>query len=134
MREHVEARHEKEWNELYQRLKLMLQRYGESDRQRRHNYYIVDENYGRYEHQIVMHKLHMLRPEIIKSLQAMLVGNPDWEISIAAAPPEKGDVWPEMELTLRDNEIIDGLKREYFPEEYRDLAYEGARPPKVLRL
>jgi hypothetical protein len=39
-----------------------------------------------------------------------------------------GENWPEMGLIIRGPEIIDGLQRQYFPAEYRNLAYEGSRP------
>ncbi len=64
----------------------------------------------------------------------MLVGYPDWEIVVSVAPPEKDDVWPRMELILRDNVIIDKLKRELFPKEYQDVFYEGSRPPREFGL
>ncbi len=68
MREHTEARLNKEWGELYERMKLVLLQFGDSDYNRSGDYFLVDENFGRYEHQIELHKLHMLRPEIIKAL------------------------------------------------------------------
>jgi hypothetical protein len=32
-----------------------------------------------------------------------------------------------MGLYIRPHEIIDGLQRRYFPKEFQDIAYEGAR-------
>jgi hypothetical protein len=40
--------------------------------------------------------------------------------------------WPNMGISIRANEIIDDLRREYFPTEFQDLAYEGARRGSVL--
>jgi hypothetical protein len=33
-----------------------------------------------------------------------------------------------MGLYIRAHEIIDGLRREYFPEPYRSYQYDGSRP------
>ena len=129
MREHTEERLEREWNELYQRLKGILQSYGE-DAMDGGDYFLVDENFGRYTHQVEMHKLHMLRPEIVKAIQAVLVGHPDWEIEISVyVPEEEIIVDPGEGLTLHDDEIIDALDRTLLPKEYQDLVYEGSRPP-----
>lgn len=130
MREHTEERLEKEWNELYQRLKGVLQPYGE-DAMSGGDYFLIDQSFGRYTHQVEMHKLYMLRPEIIKSLQAALVGYPDWEIEISVSVPEEDiSIDPGEGLTLHDDEIIDALDRKLLPKEYQDLVYEGSRPPK----
>lgn len=130
LREHTEERLNKEWNELYERLNVLLQQYGKDDMDGG-DYFLVDENFERYTHQVEMHRWHMLRPEIISSLQKLLVGYPDWEIEISVRIPEEG-FWidPGQGLTLHDDEIIDALDRTLLPEEYRDLKYEGSRPPK----
>jgi hypothetical protein len=130
MREHTEERLEKEWDELYQRLKSILQPYGE-DAMSGGDYFLVDENFGRYTHQVEMHQLHMLRPEIIKALQGTLVGYPDWEIEISVSVAEEGIVIdPGKGPTLHDDEIVDALDRTLLPKEYQELVYEGSRPPK----
>ena len=127
MREHTEERLEQEWNDLYQRLKQVLQPYGENAMDGG-DYFLVDENFGRYTHQVEMHKLDMLRPEIIKALQGVLVGHPDWEIEISVFVPEQDITVDTGEgLDLHDDEIIDALDRALLPKEYQDLVYEGSR-------
>ena len=37
-----------------------------------------------------------------------------------------------MGISIRSNEIVDDLQRQYFPKEFQDLAYEGARRGTVL--
>jgi hypothetical protein len=132
LREHTEERLNKEWKELYARMKRVLQPYGQ-DSMDAGDYFLVDEDFERYTHQVEMHKWHMLRPEIIESLQTLLVDYPDWEIEISVRVPEE-NIWidPGEGLTLRDDEIVDALDRKLLPKEYRDLKYEGGRPPKGL--
>lgn len=131
MREHTEARLGEEWHELYERIRLVLQKYGE-DNIDGGDYYLVDENFDRYMHQVEFHKLHMLRPEIVIALQSVLSGYPDWEIAISLRIPERGIVIDPVDgLTLHDDEIIDALDRALLPEEYR-FKYEGSRPPQWM--
>ena len=33
--------------------------------------------------------------------------------------------WPAMGLIIHDDEIIDDLKRDFLPEEFRSIIYEG---------
>jgi hypothetical protein len=55
----------------------------------------------------------------------------NWEIEISIfVPREDITIEPGEGLTLRDDEIVDALDRTLLPEEYRDLKYEGSRPPK----
>ncbi len=72
--------------------------------------------------------LSLLRPNVIAALREHLHGLPDWEIVIAVALDEHLEDWPEMGLFIRQNEIIDGLQRQYFPPEFRDIAYKDGRP------
>jgi hypothetical protein len=130
MREHTEERLNREWTELYGRIRGALVQYGQDDMDGG-DYFVVDEIFSSYVHQIEMHKLHMLRPEVIKTLQDLLRNYPDWEIEISICVAEEGiNVDPGECLTLRDDEIVDSLDRELLPKEYRDLKYEGSRSPK----
>jgi hypothetical protein len=132
LREHTEERFNREWKELYERLKLALHKYGEDDIDGG-DYYLVEENFDHYMHQVEFHKLHMLRPEIVMALQGLLSGYPDWEIEISLRIPERGIVIdPGQVLTLHDDEIIDALDRELVPKEYR-FEYPGSRLPQRKR-
>lgn len=132
MREHTEERLEKEWNDLYARIKAVLEQFGKDDIDSG-DYYVVDEIFESYVHQVEMHRLDMLPPEVIKLLQGVLTGYPDWEIEIAVSiPKSKISIDPGEGLTLRDDAIIDSLDRKLLPREYRDLVYEGSRPRGIF--
>lgn len=62
----------------------------------------------------------MLKPVMIKLLQKALTNYPNWEIVIA------GGNFGGM--VIRDDGIIDGLRRENMPETLRNIEYEGSRP------
>jgi hypothetical protein len=70
--------------------------------------------------------LAMLRPAIVGDLQRLIKDYPSWQISMTVAMREHRD-WPRMGLYIRPHEIIDGLQRQYFPKEFQDFEYEGAR-------
>jgi hypothetical protein len=47
---------------------------------------------------------------------------------VAVYVPGVGEDWPDMGLTIRAHEIVDGLQRSLFPKEFQNLRYEGSRP------
>jgi hypothetical protein len=50
----------------------------------------------------------------------LLIGYPNWEIVVA--PGSFGG------LVVRDDEIMDGLRRKNLPKEFQTIEYEGSRP------
>lgn len=69
----------------------------------------------------------LLRPSIIYQLQGIVRDFPGWEIVVAVVLDDRQDDWPNMGLYIRPHEIIDGLQRQYFPKEYQNIEYAGAR-------
>jgi hypothetical protein len=119
----------REWTALYSQIRAVLQRMGEEDDYPgRKDYWLVNENLGLWQHKIETNNLEMVRPIVIESLRKLLTGYSNWEIAIAVVPPGTDKVWPAMGLVIRDDEIIDGLQRQYFPKEFQSLAYERSRP------
>jgi hypothetical protein len=81
----------------------------------------VGDNLGLYRQKIETNKLQFVQPIVVKSLQKLLIGYPNWEIVVARGREFGG-------LVLRHDEIMDGWHREYLPEEFKMLEYEGSRP------
>jgi hypothetical protein len=119
----------REWTLLYDAIRETLQRFGEEDDGgERKDYLLVDDNLGLRQHKIETSNLEMVRPVVVKLLRQLLIGYPNWEIVIAIGNPGKDKIWPAMGLVIRDDEIIDGLHRQYFPQEFQTIEYEGSRP------
>lgn len=119
----------REWLALYSQIRALLQQFGkEDDSSGEKDYLLVSDNLGLWQHRIETSNLAMVKPVVIKSLQKLLNGYPNWEIAITIGSPGKEKSWPSMCLIIGDNEIIDGLQRQYFPEEYKTIEYEGSRP------
>lgn len=116
-----------QWNLLYDQVAVLLGRYGKADSFGRGDYLIVDDNYGWNRISVAIQNLHILNPEIVRNLQSLLTNLQEWEIVMAVDVPGTEVNWPRMGLTIRRNEIIDGLQRQYFPDEFRSFAYPGSR-------
>jgi len=116
------------WETLYDGIVGVLKEFGIDDPFGNGDYLIVDDNYGHRRNIVEIHKLHMLRPEIANALRALLDNYPDWEIVIAVDIPGTETTWPRMGLTIRKHEIIDGLQREFLPEDVRKFNYPDSRP------
>jgi hypothetical protein len=126
--ERDEDEQERTWSALYDQIEAILRQFGTEDHFGEGDYLLVNDNYGWRRHTIEIHKLPMLNPEIVKLLKPLLRQALDWEIVIAVDIPGTEMTWPRMGLTIRDHEIIDGLQRQFLPEECRSLSYEGSRP------
>lgn|SRR5262245_10306595 len=121
------AQQDQEWSILYDRIREVLQQFGEEDQAgQRKDYLLVDDNLGLWQHRIETNNLEMVRPVVVKRLQNLLIGYPNWEIVVAL-----GDFGG---LVISEDEIIDDLSRENLPKECQAIEYEGSRPQDpVLR-
>ncbi len=90
--------------------------------------YSVHGDYNGYPQVVVfVTDLKMLRPPVVEELQRLIKSYPGWQISMTVGLRAHYHEWPHMGLYIRPDEIIDGLQRQYFPKEYQDLEYKGAR-------
>lgn len=116
------------WGYFYDRLCDFMLRFGTENADQKADCWVDDEHFGRRQQKIYVRNLALLRPEVVTALQGLLNEFPGWEIMVAVSVPGPGELWPDMGMTIREHEIIDGLQREYFPEEFRGFAYTGSRP------
>jgi hypothetical protein len=113
--EKLDPGQQKEWNLLYHRIRELLQPSEEGK-----DYVVMDCNYGAYGHRIEGESPKLVMPEVVKSLQELLIEHPYWEIVIVFS--DSGGV------VIRDDEVIDGLQRQDLAEELQTIKYEGSRP------
>jgi hypothetical protein len=92
------------------------------------DYSIYEDYWGYPQVKVSIANLRMLAAEVIQRLRQVIKDYPGWEIVVAVVNRDNYDAWPEMGLYIRPHEIIDGLQRQYFPKEFRNLTYPGARP------
>jgi hypothetical protein len=108
------------WLTLYTAIKTLLDLFGDQE----NDYWLVDDDWGWQVQQVEFQNLDLLRPEVIKSLQALLAGYPDWLITVRIGVPGKRGIWPGMGLRIYWDKIVDDLKREYLPAEFRDMRFD----------
>ena len=118
---------ETEWEIIYREIKRVLEPYGKEDAFGEGDYLLVDDNWGNHQQKLEVQNLNIIKPEIVESLQRILVPYPDWEIVIGIDAREQKAGWPPMGLTVRSREIIDGLQRQDLPAEFQALKYKGSR-------
>jgi len=123
----VDERQWAEWEALCSSIKSLLAKWGTENAFGRGDYLIVDDNYGWNCHTIEIHTLKMLKLPIISELQRLLKEFPTWEIVIAVDVPGK-EHWPRMGVTIRNHELIDGLRREVLPPDFKEFKIPGSRP------
>jgi hypothetical protein len=122
MASELDAEQDREWAMLYDQIKSVLLQYGEEDDGgEQKDFLLVNDNLGLYRHRIETNKLELLRPVVVKSLQKLLIGYSNWEIVVAFGRSFGG-------LVIRDDEIMDGLRRENLPKQFQTIEYEGSRP------
>lgn len=115
------------WHRLFDAICDVLAGYGTERARGSGDYSVNEDNYGWRRITVLVHDLRMLAPEIVARLRNLLSSVPDWEIVVAVDVVGKERAWPVMGLTIRSHEIVDGLQRQYFPAQYRSLAYPDSR-------
>lgn len=116
------------WNRLFDAVEAVFADYGTEYFKDSGDYLLNEDNYGWRRIMLSVQNLKMLAPDIIARLRDLLTDLPDWEIAVAVDVPGKEKTWPNMGLTIRKHEIIDGLQRQCFPVEFRDFRYADSRP------
>jgi hypothetical protein len=120
MNENIHSARDREWPLLRQHITNVLRPYQECETGQGNDYCLSTSDSGLYRHWIETEKKELIAPQVIKSLQMLLVQYPNWEIVIVFGA--------SGQVIIRDDEIIDGLKRESLPQELRAIEYEGSRP------
>jgi hypothetical protein len=113
---------------LRNRINSLLGKFGSPDSLIRDGDYAVHGDYSGHPQVVVfVHNLKLLQPALVSELQQLIREFPGWEIELTVTVRGHYDDWPNMGLYIRPHEIVDGLQRQYFPKEFQNLEYEGAR-------
>ncbi len=120
---------------LYERVEATLEMFGRPNYLpgQRYGDYSVHGDYSEYPQVVVfVNNLDLLRPSVVNALQQLLTDFPGWQIDLMVAVRGHYSDWPNMGLSIRKDEVLDGLQRQYFPKAYQGLAYEGGRVGSVI--
>jgi hypothetical protein len=118
------AKQETEWLLLYEQIVKTLDQFGKRDAFRKGDYWLVDDNWGWRRQQLEIQNLDFLAPRVVTSLQNLLADYPTWEITVRVDVPGKENSWPGMGVIIHSDEVVDELKREFLPKEFRNISYE----------
>jgi hypothetical protein len=139
MSEEEYDRHQAALYSVFQRLEArvdeLLERFGRPDflPGQRCGDYQVHGDYNEYPQvHVFVHNLELLRPPAVTALQQLLQEFPGWQIDLGIGLWDHLKDWPNMCVSIRQNEIVEDLQRQYFPKEYQDLAFENARRGSVF--
>ena len=117
--------HERIWQSLHDKATEVLNGFGKKDYRGRADYWIVDDDWGLDFIRVEAQNLQMLRPVVVDRLQRIIVDFPGWHIAIRVDVPGTEKTWPLMGILIFRDRVIDHLKREYLPAEFRQITYEG---------
>jgi len=126
-------RRQSEQHEIFEKLRFrireLLGRFGRPDylSGQPEGDYCVHGDYSEDPQVVVfIHNLEFLRQPVVSALQSLLKDFPGWRIDVMVGLWDHLNDWPNMGISIRQNEIVDDLQRQYFPEGLQDLTYEGA--------
>ena len=118
-----EVAQERDWQVLHDAITGTLDRYGKKNAFREGDYWLLDDNWSWYVHQVEFFSLRLLQPHIIQSLRSLLADFPYWHITVRIDVPGKEDSWPGMGLIIYPDEVVDELRRDFLPEEFRNVIF-----------
>jgi hypothetical protein len=118
-----------EFGDVFDRVLDVMQKYGTRNNLKMYVDYDLYEPYNGWSQVLVyVLNLKVLHPRLVAKLRRVVSRRPNWEIVVAVAVEEHLQDWPEMGIRIRAHEIVDALQRDFFPPEFKGLAFEDARP------
>lgn len=125
-----------QWRSLCAALGRLLRDHGSEDCRGRGDYWIVEDNYGGWDHKLCIHRMAFLTPALAQSMQSLLRSRfPDWSILVQIEARSGGKSAPPQGLRIRADAIErhwnEPLLRRLFGVEFKWPAGEG--PPRAHR-
>jgi hypothetical protein len=117
--------HQLVWRSLHDRASEVLDAFGKKDYGGRADYWIVDDDWGLDFIRVEAQNLQLLRRVVVGKLKQLLGDFPGWHIAVRVDVPGKEETWPLMGILIFRGRVIDHLKRDYLPAEFRQITYEG---------
>src|SRR5882672_11092031 len=121
--EDLDDTHERTWRSLYDRATAALDPFGKIDCFGKADYWIVDDDWGPDFLQVEVTNMRLLRRDAIGALKRVLDDYPGWQIIVRVFARDMEPPLPPMGLLISDGRVFHDLKREYLPEEIRQITY-----------
>jgi hypothetical protein len=87
------------------------------------DWYLLDEDTGQQMVKIELVNNDLLRPSVVKSLQSILTGCPEWVIALQVDGTDETGKQRGMGLWIREDKVYDQLQREYLPAVFHDMHF-----------
>ena len=116
--------HERIWQNLHDKATEVLDAFGRKDYRGRADYWIVDDDWGLDFIRVEVQNLQLFQPAVVERLKRLLADFPGWHIAVRVDARGAGESWPLMGILIFPDRVIDHLKREYLPEEFRAWRYD----------
>lgn len=129
----ADVRQQRDWQTLHDAITGVLDLYGVKDPLRRGDYWLLDENWGRYSQQLEFQNLDLFDRLILNALQDLLRPFPEWYITIRVDVVGKEDQWPGMGVIIYRDRMIDDLNRDCLPARFRDLVFGETQAAEAER-
>jgi hypothetical protein len=117
--------HERIWRRLYDRAKLVLDRFSQQEDGGKLGYWIISDDWGPDFLQIEVTDLRLLHRDAVGALKRVLDDFPGWQIVMFVFAPDTEPPLPRMGLLISDGRVYNDLKREFLPPEFRQITYES---------
>ncbi len=117
--------HQLVWRDLHDKASEVLDAFGKKDCLGKADYWIVDDDWGLDFIRVEVQNLQLLARAVVGKLKHILADFPGWHIAVRVDVPGKEKNWPLMGILIFRGRVIDRLKREYLPAEFRHISYEG---------
>jgi hypothetical protein len=117
--------HQLVWRGLHDKASEVLDAFGKKDCLGQADYWIVDDDWGLDFIRVEAQNLQLLGRVVVGKLKHILGDFPGWHIAVRVDVPGKEKTWPLMGILIFRGRVIDHLKREYLPAEFRHISYEG---------
>jgi hypothetical protein len=125
--EHLEEilAHERIWRRLYDRAKVVLDRFSQQRDGGKLGYWIISDDWGPDFLQIEVTDLRLLHRDAVGALKRVLDDFPGWQIIMRIFALDTEPPLPRMGLLISDGRVYNDLKREFLPPEFRQLNWDG---------
>jgi hypothetical protein len=130
----LQAEQQRDWHLLHDAITRILDRYGVKNHLRQGDYWLLDENWGRYSQQLEFQNLQLFHPVILGALQDLLPQFPHWCITIRVDVVGKEDEWPGMGVLVYRDRMVDDLRREYLPARFQNIIFGAKASDEVERV
>jgi hypothetical protein len=117
--------HERIWQSLYDRAKVVLDRFSQQRDGGRLGYWIVSDDWGPDFLQIEVTDLRLLQRDAVGALKRVLDDFPGWQIIMRIFALDTEPPLPRMGLLISDGRVYNDVKREYLPPEFRHINWDG---------